>query len=312
MKRFYPQWLAACVLFFAVLPAQAELTSADKQSITQLVDVWNSHLNGNARATGSDLYAAQVEWFGQHLERDEVLRRQQAFTSHSPHYAQRIITTLDIAEDEAGQVQVEFVKQAGLDEKQVKNYPAQLTFSKQSVGWRISGETDLLTRLNQKEASVQGLLTKGKFDGNSKDVVWVNARDPKTGGSCDEEGDCECKLWSSNPAVQPAVVPQCIGGGVETLSQLDDSGRDRVVVFPQWWTSAWRVVYVFDIQQGQWTKALPSFPININIQEDDDAATLVKRDTQHNGNVLVKKALWDEKQEDIVTPQESEPLLVVK
>lgn len=123
MKRFYPQWLAACVLFFAVLPAHAELSTADKQNITQLVDIWNSHLNGNALPAGGDLYAAHVEWFGQRLERDEVLRRQQAFTSHAPHYAQRIITTLDIAEDEAGNVQVGFVKQGGLDEKQVKKLP---------------------------------------------------------------------------------------------------------------------------------------------------------------------------------------------
>ncbi|WP_039055818.1 hypothetical protein [Enterobacter sp. Bisph1] len=312
MKRFNLLWLSACLLFFMPALAQAELSTSDKQAITQLVEGWNQHLNGGTSPAGQDLYAPQVEWFGQHLERDDVLRRQQAFTSHSPDYTQRIISTLDMVEDETGHIQVEFVKQAGLEAKQLKNYPAQLTLSKQPAGWRISGETDLLTRLNQKETSVQGLLAKGKFDGSNKDVVWVNARDPKTGGSCDEEGDCDCKLWSSNPEVQPAVVPQCIGGAVETLSQLDDSGRDRVVVFPQWWTSAWRVVYVFDIQKGQWTKALPSFPMNINIQEEDDAATLVKRDTQHSGNVLVKKALWDEKQEDIVTPQKSEPLLVAK
>lgn len=312
MKRLYLQWLAACLLVCSGFTAQAELTAGDKQIISRQVEVWNQHLNGNAVPTANDLYAAQVEWFGQHLQRHEVLRRQQEFFSRTPHYVQRVITALDIADDDAGNVQVSFVKQAGIDEQQLKNYPAQLTFSKQPDGWRISGETDLLSRVNLKDDSAQGLLAKGKFDGNSKEVVWVSANDPGTGGSCEEEGDCECKLWSSNPAIQPAVVPQCIGGGVETLSQLDDSGRDRVVLFPQWWTSAWRVIYVFDIQQGQWTKALPPFPFNINIQETDNAATLVKRDTQHNGYVLVKKARWDDKQQDIVTPQESEPLRAVK
>lgn len=312
MKRFQRQWLIACLFSFIIGPAQAELSATDKQDISALTERWNQHLNASAKEGGGELYAAQVEWFGQHLKREEVLQRQQTFAAHAPQYAQRIITPLDITEDEKGGAQVAFVKQAGLEAKQVKNYPAQLTVTKLPEGWRIGGETDLLTRLNQKDPSVQGLLAKGKFDGSNKEVVWVSAHDPKTGGSCDEEGDCECQLWSSNPMVQPAVVPQCIGGGVETLSQLDESGRDRVVVFPQWWTSAWRVVYVFDIQQGQWTKALPSFPMNINVQEEDDAAALVKRDTQHNGYVLVKKALWDEKQEDIVTPQESEPLLVAK
>lgn len=310
MKHLYAQWLALSLALFAVLPAQAELTAADKQNIAQQIERWNNHLNGKQDA--NTLYAAQVNWFGQNLARDDVLRKQQDFNRRAPQFSQRIITTLDITDDETGSVQVDFVKQVGITTQQTKNYPAQLTFSHQPEGWLISGETDLLTRLNLKDAEVQGRLTKGKFDGVNKDVVWVSARDPQNGGTCNEEGDCQCSLWSSNPAVQPAILPQCIGGIVETLSQLDDSGRDRVVIFPQWWTSAWQVVYVYDIQQGQWAKALPSFPINTNVQEGDNAATLVQRDPQHSGFVLVKKALWDEKQEDIVTPQESEALQVVK
>lgn len=312
MKHIYAQWIATCLLFIAALPAQAELSAADRQEITRQVERWNHYLNGEQNATGSDLYTAQVQWFGQPLASDAVLNKQHDFQTRTPQFSQRIISTLDIAEDEAGQVWVEFVKQAGTDGKQVKNYPAQLMFKKEAGGWRISGETDLLTRLNQKDTAVEGRVAKGKFDGVNKDIVWLSARDPQNGGSCDMDGDCQCSVWSSNPAIQPAILPQCIGGGVQVLSQLDDSGRDRVVIFPEWWTSAWRVVYVYDIQQGQWIKAIPSFPMNTNMQEEDDAATLVKRDPQHSGNVLVKKALWDEKQEDIITPQNSEALQVLK
>ncbi|MGY5955981.1 DUF3828 domain-containing protein [Kosakonia sp. BK9b] len=312
MKHVYAQWVAVCLLFFAAVPVQAELSSTDRQAITQQVQHWNSYLNGEQGATDSNLYAAQVQWFGQNLASDAVLSKQRDFKLHSPQYAQRIISTLDINEDETGQVWVEFVKQAGITADKLKNYPAQLGFKKEAAGWRIRDETDLLTRLNQKDPAAEGRLAKGKFDGVNKDVVWVTARDPKSGGSCDMDGDCQCSLWSSNPAVQPAIVPQCIGGGVDVLSTLDDSGRDRVVIFPEWWTSAWRVVYVYDIQQGQWIKALPPFPMNINVQEQDDAATLVQRDPQHSGRVLVKKALWDDKQEEIVTPQVSEALISLK
>lgn len=310
MKPLFTPWLALSLALIAALPARAELTAADNKAIAAQVERWNSHLNGKADA--SDLYADQVNWFGENLSRDAVLRKQQAFAARAPHFSQSIISTLDINENSAGDVEVDFVKQAGLEADKRKNYPAQLTFLHQPAGWRISGETDLLTRLNQKESAVQGALTRGKFDGVTKETVWVSARDPHSGGSCTEEGDCDCSLWSSNPAIKPAMLPQCIGATVETLSGLDDSGRDRVVIFPQWWTSAWSVVYVYDIQQGQWVKSVPSFPYNSNVQEDDDAAALVKRDPQHPGFVLVKKALWDEKQEEIVTPQESEALQVVK
>ncbi len=71
-----------------------------------------------------------MQWFGQPLASDAVLNKQHDFQTRTPQFSQRIISTLDIAEDEAGQVWVEFVKQAGTDGKQVKNYPAQLMFKK--------------------------------------------------------------------------------------------------------------------------------------------------------------------------------------
>ncbi len=96
------------------------------------------------------------------------------------------------------------------------------------------------------------------------------------------------------------------------LSNLDDSGRDRALIYPEWWSSAWRATYLYDVQQQQWVKAIPSFSMNLNVQEDVDGTSLVTRDPEHPGQVIVSQAQWDEKTEDIVINKSAETLNVLK
>ncbi len=66
------------------------------------------------------------------------------------------------------------------------------------------------------------------------------------------------------------------------------------------------------MQQQQWVKAIPSFSMNLNVQEDVDGTSLVTRDPQHPGQVIVSQAQWDEKTEDIVINKSAETLNVLK
>ncbi|WP_312949670.1 hypothetical protein [Superficieibacter sp.] len=291
--------------------ASVTLTSADEQQINALIDRWNDDLNRQEQAQPQSLYAPQVEWFGQTLTAQQVLANQQVFLAKNKNYQQSIVSTLNIQPAEEDRVQVRFVKRAGLDLDKEQNYPAEFMLKKETSGWRIVSETDGITRAVQSKDD-SSLVAKGKFDGSHTSYVWMTDSDPRTGGVCTEEGDCECALWSSVPDVLPVKIPQCLAGGVETVSGLDDSGRDRVLLFPQWWSSALRVLYLYDIQQKQWIKTLPGISFNINLQETATGADLVKRDPAHPGRVNVVQSVFDEAKEEPTTKVVSQTLRTLK
>ncbi|EPE7078161.1 hypothetical protein ACSMAD_002628 [Cronobacter sakazakii] len=295
------------------LCASAAMTPQDERDANALVARWNEFKNHPSAQAGAALYGEQVSWYGKALARDTVIQENAAFVQKHPHYAQAIISNITLTEQD-GQplaVQATFVKQAGLEPQTPRNYPAQLTLTKQAAGWRISEETDWITEANRQKTR-DYRLAGGRFNGTAKSYAWLTGHDPKTNGVCDESGDCECQLWNSDPAIKPAAIPSCIGGGVETLSNLDDSGRDRALIYPEWWSSAWRATYLYDVQQQQWVKAIPSFSMNLNVQEDVDGTSLVTRDPEHPGQVIVSQAQWDEKTEDIVINKSAETLNVLK
>lgn len=302
---------AALLLFLPLACAGATLTAQDERDIHTLISQWNALKNHPQPAAA--IYASQVRFYGKTLPLSAVAEQNSAFVQEHPRYAQKIINrlTIDALDGEQPAAQVSFVKLAGLETASQRYYPAQLRVVKQPEGWRINEESDWITESNQQKEN-DYRVAGGRFNGAIKSYAWLSATDPVTGGVCDESGDCECEVWNSDPAIKPAKLPSCIGGGVETLAGLDDSGRDRLIVYPQWWTSAWSVVYLYDIQQKQWVKAIPSFSMNSNVQEEATGRELVARDAQRPGQVIVAQAKWDEAKEEIVIEKASVPLNVVK
>lgn len=304
---------AAVLMFFLPLAcAGAALTPQDEQEIGKLIAQWNVFKNRPQAASAAALYAGQITFYGKTLPLSAVVEQNAAFVQKHPHYTQKIVNrlTIDALDEAQPAAQVTFVKAAGLEASSERYYPATLLVAKQAEGWRIREESDWITESNQqkeKDYRVAG----GRFNGVTKSYAWLSASDPKTGGVCDESGDCECDVWNSDPAIAPAKLPSCIGGGVETLAGLDESGRDRLLIYPQWWTSAWSVAYLYDIQQKQWVKAIPSFSMNTNVQENVQGKELVARDARHPGQVIVAQAKWDEEKEDIVIEKASVPLNVL-
>ena len=294
--------------------ADVILTPADEQQIRELIFRWNDVLNKTPDAQPQSLYAVKVAWYGQSLAAQQVLANEQTFLAKNNDYIQWIVSPLAIqpVEQSDSLVAVGFVKRAGMSRETAVNYPQEMQVVNEGpLGWRIVSETDGITRINQsKEKSRE--IARGKFDGQHLSYAWTRNEDPRTGGACLPYSECNCTLWNSDPAIQPVEIPQCLAdGNVEALSHLDDSGRDRVVVFQDWWSSSSRLVYVYDIQQGQWVLVLPAIARDFNLQEAV-AADIVQRDRQHPGYVNVTQAVWDEANEVTTTKVVSQTLWVLK
>ncbi|WP_240246314.1 hypothetical protein [Escherichia sp. MOD1-EC7003] len=310
MKRFYPCFFFVLCLsccFSAGVLAEEDVetirpAAADEQAITALVDSWNNLLNKHEDVSPQSLYAPEVEWYGQKFSAQQVINNEHAFLAKNTDFRQSIVSTLNIqrSDDDKDIVLVSFVKRAGLTFQHEQNYPQEIQVTKGVQGWRIVSETDGITLANQSKEKNTSVV-RGKFDGKNKSYVWMSEADPRTGGACLPYSDCDCSLWSSNPDITPIKITQCLIGNVETISGLDDSGRDRVIVSPEWWSSAYRIVYVFDIQQNQWIQVMPGFTKNLNIQETATASDLLQRDPQHPGQVKVTTAYWDTEKDDLLT-----------
>lgn len=309
MNVFCSMGCRAVVLLWGLgsFSAFAALTPADGQQINALVDSWNDALNRTESTPPQSLYRGKVEWYGQSLSAQQVVAREQAFLAKNSDYQQHIVTALNIqpAEDDKSVI-VRFVKRAGTTGK-MTNYPEEILLMRDAAGWRITRETDGITRANQsKEKSAE--VARGKFDGQHLSYVWLREENPRTGGACSDDSDCDCSLWSSDAEVKPVKLSQCLVGNIETLSGLDDSGRDRVMVSPQWWSSVFRVVYLFDIQKKQWIQATSAFTRNLNMQPTETASDLVKPDLQRPGRIRVTQAIYDDAKEVTTIDVISQPL----
>ncbi len=293
MKRI----LAALVLL-TTASANAEITPQIEQQINALVDRWNDYKINREQIAPESLYADSVDFYGTTLTLSDVAKQNAEFAKKNDGFRQTIVSgvTLEEPDDDQPGLKVTFVKQAGLSGGEDRNYPTELKVIPVKNGWRIVAETDWITLKNQRKGD--GLVAQGKFDGAHKGYAWVTAHDPRTGGTCHEEADvmCQCQLWHSDPDIQPVNIPQCIGAGVGTLSGLDGSQRDRVLLYPDWWTSGWRVSYLYDIQQGLWIMAIPSFQTQVDVLESLGDQPLISPIPQKPGFVRVISAEFNEEE----------------
>ncbi|EIX6431729.1 carbohydrate porin [Salmonella enterica] len=312
IKFSYVFLLLLCTLPSAF--AQSALTSVDEQQISALIERWNAVLRKEKGAQAESLYADNVIWYGENMTSRDVITKIKDFLIKNKQYEQDIVDRIKIQpfdrfdiDNNKDIIRVNFVKLAGLTSEKQQYYPAEFLVKKETSGWRIISETDNITQANQKKDRAY-LATKGKFDGKSASYAWMTEENPRTGGACidDEKGadECQCHLWNSNPKIQPVQIRQCLPGAVVTIKDLDGSGRDRIALMPDWWSSAWRVIYLYDIQQGQWIKTMPSFAMNINLQEGVTPDSLIQPDLQHPGMVKITDVDIDE--------NSGEPVIKVK
>ena len=301
--------------------AEVTLSATDKQQINALLDRWNDVFNHRADAQPQMVYADQVEWYGKPMPVQQVTASEQAFVKkNEAYYVQRIVSQLVIqpVDDEElqsarGDVRVTFVKNVLPGSGHEENYPAEFLVRKLPQGWRITGETDGITRYNQKEKR-DASVAKGKFDGKHVSYVWTTSFDPRTGDMCTEETDCSSLLWSSDPSVAPVKITDRLIEGITVLPSLDNSGRDRVVIHTGSEMGAWAPLYLYDIQQKQWIRDIAPISYNVNVEEELSDTDIIKPDTAHPGQVNVVRADMEAvgSDSDEVTKTTSEKLLVLQ
>jgi len=290
--------ILAALLLLSTAPAYADITPQTETEINALVDRWNDYKNDREQIAPESLYADRVDFYGTAMTLPDVAQQNAAFVKKNAGFSQIVVSGVTLSESEGDQpsIIVTFVKQAGFSRGKDKNYPAQLTVIPAADGWRISAETDWITLSNQRHDTA--LVAQGKFDGEHKGYAWVHAQDPRTGGTCQEEAEvmCQCQLWHSDVDIQPVTRPQCTGASVETLSGLDGTQRDRVLLYPEWWTSGWRVSWLYDIQQGQWIMAIPPFQMQVDVLESLGDKPVIAPVAQKPGFVRVISAEFNEEE----------------
>lgn len=311
---------------FAADASVAARGEQDNQQIRQLVLSWNeAHQRRNGDLLAS-LYDSEVDYYGQHLTNAQVVADKRDFFAKNEQFFQYLVSSIHIDDIEAVAVadnapkasekQVEFVKQAGNGDRK-RNYPATLRVKRVADGqWKIAAESDDISDLNLKQTPYPRVV-KGKFDGVHEQYAWVRGQDPVSNSSCASDVDvvsvCTCKLWTSDAGVQPVTIPMCIGAGLSVLPNLDDSGRERLQIIQDWWTSSWSLVRVFDIQHEQWIQTLPTFTTNLTLlMEEVKDQILVTRHPTQPGFARIKETFFDQKTEDLRTEERDKPLLTLK
>ncbi len=319
--------LSALLLYSAgacAAETSAVQASPDDQQIRGLVMSWQeAHQQRNNELLAS-LYGAEVDYYGQHLAREQVIAAKRAFFSkeENKEFSQSIASPLHIegieGSAESGEApvtngkQVEFVKRAGSSADTVRNYPSTLRVSKDESGkWKIVAESDDITDLNLKQPTYSRVV-RGKFDGKTEQYAWVRGQDPISGNSCTPDGDCICKLWNSDPAVQPVSIPSCIDASLAVLPGLDGTGRDRLQVIQDWWTSGWTLARLYDVQQTQWIQIVPAFSTNANQLEESGNRILVVSNPARPGYIRIKVTRFDPQTEELRTEQQDKPLLALR
>jgi hypothetical protein len=304
--------------------AEMQLTDVDEQQINALFNRWNDVFNHVSDAKPQTLYADEVEWYGQSLSAQQVIDSEAVFVNKNKGYHQSIVSepTIQAAYDNPAEVasddvRVTFVKEVSPPSGKEQNYPAEFLVRKLPQGWRIVSETDGVTRFNQKMKSGEegdASVAKGKFDGRHESYVWTTSFDPRTGGICTEESDCNSLLWNSDPEIAPVYVTDRLIEGVIALPALDNSGRDRVVVHTGWWMGGWSPLYLYDIQQKQWIRDIPPVSYNVNFEEDLTDDVIIKPDAARPGWVKIVNGDMDAvaNNSDEVTKTTSERLLVLQ
>lgn len=128
--------------------------------------------------------------------------------------------------------------------------------------------------------------TEGDFNGDgTKEFVWLVSPKLNADGS-DCEGDCDCYLKFSNPAIPDLKVEQCIGGTPVNHGDLNDDKSDEIGLLREWFTSCWSGYLVYTLKNNQWVNAVEPFSTHCNQWEA--GVIPIEKDKNNPGHVIVR------------------------
>ena len=141
--------------------------------------------------------------------------------------------------------------------------------------------------------------TKGDFNGDGvTEYVWLVSPKLKTDGA-DCEGECDCYLKFSNPAIPDLKVQQCIGGTPVNHGDLNDDKSDEIGLLRDWFSSCWSGYLVYTLKNGEWINAVETFSTHCNQWEA--GVIPIEKDKINPGHVIIR---YSETTEDSIALRE--------
>ena len=146
--------------------------------------------------------------------------------------------------------------------------------------------------------------TEGDFNGDGvKEYVWLVSPKLKADGA-DCEGECDCYLKFSNPAIPDLKVQQCIGGKPVNHGDLNDDKSDEIGLLRDWFSSCWSGYLVYTLKNGAWVNAVEPFSTHCNQWEA--GVIPIEKDKNNPGHAIIR---YSETTEDsIVVREKSVPV----
>lgn len=229
-----------------------------KSEIIDVVEKWNKSLNLRDEQMSNEVYAQEVQFYGQKLNGSICAEKRVDMAMSDPTWQQEIISEIHLEKQDDGTVIANFTKQS-TSNKGTHTYPSYLILKKFHGTWKIINESDKLTDKNlkkRKNRKVPDDAVRGDFDGDGKiDNVWVDAK-------YDSDGYAKGKirLKSDNPALEGMSWNATRDVILINVGDLNNSNRDFLGVIPCY-DSTWTAFETYGYKNGKWATAVPTFSV---------------------------------------------------
>lgn len=162
-----------------------------------LTESWTASLNLKNASLMKSFYADSVQYYGDHISSDDVVKRQTEYFSAHADYKMKISEYIGEEQQPDGSWRVRIMKDVVTDGK-TASYPASLIFAKQNGIWKIVSESDDITDINKARSSQVSYAPK--------EVVLTGLIEETSGFIASKDGDPKSNgkqpyfiLWPSSP-----------------------------------------------------------------------------------------------------------------
>ena len=143
----------------------------------------------------------------------------------------------------------------------------------------------------------------GDFNGDGqKESMWlIPPKLTEDGMECEDKCDCIIK-FSDSSIPDLSIIDFCISGNPVNEGDLNDDGKDEIMIIPNWFTSTWRKAYVYHLKNGKWELLVKPLDYWMTSGINLD---LIKKDSTKKNHVIISEFKWTEDMSEVVVASES-------
>ncbi|CAN5360405.1 hypothetical protein BH09BAC5_BH09BAC5_05050 [soil metagenome] len=149
-----------------------------------LTESWTASLNLKNASIMKSFYADTVNYYGDKISGEDVVKRQQAYFASNPDYHQKIVEYIGEEQTPKGNWRVRITKQVTASGK-TGDYPASLIYANENGIWKIISESDDITDLRkgtplEVHYAPESTTIEGMLEENTGFTENTNGGDPKS------------------------------------------------------------------------------------------------------------------------------------